>query len=101
MIPEVSTLLLQIVVVCSVARAMGWLFAKLHQPRVVGEIFAGLLLGPSLFGWLAPSASSFLFPPQGLGSLYSLSQVGLLLFIFQVGLELDVRELRKMGGQLY
>lgn len=97
MVPEARTLLLQIVVVCSVARATGWLFAKLRQPRVVGEIFAGLLLGPSLFGWLAPAASSFLFPPQGLGPLYSLSQVGLLLFIFQVGLELDVRELRKMG----
>lgn len=97
MVPDLRTLLLQIVVVCSVARAMGWLFAKLHQPRVVGEIVAGLLLGPSLFGWLAPEASSFLFPPQGLGPLYSLSQVGLLLFMFQVGLELDLRELRKMG----
>jgi Kef-type K+ transport system membrane component KefB len=97
LVPEARTLLLQIVVVCSVARATGWLFTKLRQPRVVGEIFAGLLLGPSLFGWLAPAASSFLFPPQGLGPLYSLSQVGLLLFIFQVGLELDVRELRKMG----
>jgi len=97
LIPEARTLLLQIVVVCSVARAMGWLFTKFRQPRVVGEIFAGLLLGPSLFGWLAPATSSFLFQPQGLGPLYSLSQVGLLLFIFQVGLELDVRELRKMG----
>jgi len=97
LIPEARTLLLQIVVVCSAARAMGWLFTKIRQPRVVGEIFAGLLLGPSFFGWLAPAASSVLFPPQGLGPLYSLSQVGLLLFIFQVGLELDVRELRKMG----
>jgi Kef-type K+ transport system membrane component KefB len=97
LVPELRILLLQMVVVCGVARAVGWLFTKLRQPRVVGEIVAGLLLGPSLLGWLAPGVSLFLFPPQGLGSLYALSQVGLLLFIFQVGLELDVRELRKMG----
>jgi Kef-type K+ transport system membrane component KefB len=63
----------------------------------VGEIVAGLLLGPSLFGWVAPAASAYLFPSQGLGPLYSLSQIGLLLFMFQVGLELDVHELRRMG----
>lgn len=95
--PELKTLILQIVIVCSVARALGWLFARLHQPRVVGEIVAGILIGPSLFGWLAPSLMARLFPPQELGALYSLSQVGLLLFMFQVGLELDVGKLRRMG----
>jgi Kef-type K+ transport system membrane component KefB len=97
LLPDLKTLLLQIVVVCSVAQALGWLFARLRQPRVIGEIVAGILLGPSLLGWLAPSALAFLFPPEGLGPLYSLSQVGLLLFMFQVGLELDLRELRRMG----
>ena len=97
MIPELKTLILQIVVICSVARALGWLFARLHQPRVVGEIVAGILLGPSLLGWLAPSAMAHLFPAQGMGALYSLSQVGLLLFMFQVGLELDVAKLRRSG----
>jgi Kef-type K+ transport system membrane component KefB len=97
LVPELRILLLQIVVVCAVARALGWLFARLHQPRVIGEIVAGILLGPSLLGWLSPQALAFLFPAQGLGSLYSLSQVGLLLFMFQVGAELDVRELRRMG----
>jgi Kef-type K+ transport system membrane component KefB len=97
LIPELKTLLLQIIVICSVARALGWLFARLHQPRVVGEIVAGILLGPSLLGWLAPSAMAHLFPPLGLGAIYSLSQVGLLLFMFQVGLELDVGKLRSMG----
>jgi len=97
LIPDLKTLLLQIVVVCVVAQTLGWLFAKLRQPRVIGEIVAGILLGPSLLGWLWPSALTFLFPADALGPLYSLSQVGLLLFMFQVGLELDLRELRKMG----
>jgi Kef-type K+ transport system membrane component KefB len=94
---EFRTLLLQIVVICGAARAIGWVFAKLHQPRVLGEILAGILLGPSLLGWLAPSASAFLFPIDGLGPLFFLSQIGLVLFMFQVGTELDVREVRKMG----
>src|ERR1700693_3788949 len=76
---------------------MGWLFAKMRQPRVVGEIVAGVLLVPSLLGWVAPSAFASLFPAQWLGPLYSLSQVGLLLFMFQVGLELHVHELQKLG----
>lgn len=97
MVFELKTLLLQIVVICLVARALGLLFAKLHQPRVIGEIVAGILLGPSLLGWLSPSALAFLFPANGLGALNSLSQVGLLLFMFQIGLELDVRKLRSMG----
>jgi K+:H+ antiporter len=53
---------------------MGWLFGKMGQPRVVGEIVAGVLLGPSLLGWTPPSALAFLFPAQWLGPLYSLSQ---------------------------
>lgn len=95
--PELKLLILQIVVICSLARALGWAFARMHQPRVVGEIVAGIILGPSLFGWLAPGAMARLFPADGLGALYSLSQVGLLLFMFQVGLELDVARLRRMG----
>ena len=97
MIPELKTLLLQIVVVYFVARALGWLFEKLRQPRVLGEILAGVLLGPSLLGWLFPSVLSFLFPEQGLGPFYSLSQIGLLLFMFQVGLSLDLQQVRKQG----
>ncbi len=94
---DLQNLLLEIVVVCSVARALGWGFEKLHQPRVVGEMFAGILLGPSLLGWLAPSAFASLFPPGGLAPLYFLSQIGLLLFMFQVGVGLDLQELRRLG----
>lgn len=90
-------LVLQIGTILIVARLVGWLFGKLHQPRVVGEMVAGILLGPSLLGWLAPNISSALFPPDSLGHLNSLSQIGLLLFMFLVGLELDLTHLRELG----
>jgi Kef-type K+ transport system membrane component KefB len=90
-------LILQIGTILVVARLVGWLFRKLHQPRVIGEMVAGILLGPSLLGWLAPNISANLFPPASLGHLNSLSQVGLLIFMFLVGLELDLRQLRKLG----
>jgi Kef-type K+ transport system membrane component KefB len=90
-------LILQIGTILIVARLIGWLFGKLHQPRVVGEMVSGILLGPSLLGWLAPEISASLFPPQSLGHLNSLSQIGLLIFMFLVGLELDLRQLRELG----
>lgn len=90
-------LILQIGTILIVARLVGWLFSKLHQPRVVGEMLAGILLGPSLLGWLAPTLSSNIFPPDSLGHLNSLSQVGLLIFMFLVGLELDLGHLRELG----
>src|SRR5260370_6314202 len=58
---------------------------------------AGILLGPSLFGWIAPNLHAILFPPASLGYLSWLSYVGLLLFMFLVGLELDLRQLRELG----
>ncbi|MEK6324946.1 MAG: cation:proton antiporter [Acidobacteriota bacterium] len=90
-------LVLQIGTILIVARLVGLLFSKLQQPRVVGEMVAGMLLGPSLLGWLAPNISSALFPPESLGHLNSLSQVGLLIFMFLVGLELDLTHLRELG----
>jgi Kef-type K+ transport system membrane component KefB len=90
-------LIAQIATILIVARMMGWLFRKLHQPAVIGEMVAGILLGPSLFGWVTPAVSITLFPPESLGSLNSLSQVGILLFMFLVGLELDLKQLREMG----
>jgi Kef-type K+ transport system membrane component KefB len=91
------TLLLEISVVLAVARAVGSLFRKIHQPRVVGEMIAGILLGPSLLGWLAPGLSAALFPPASLAYLSSLSQVGLVLFMFLVGLAVNTKELRGFG----
>jgi Kef-type K+ transport system membrane component KefB len=94
---NLKLLIAQIAVILIVARFVGWLFGKLHQPRVIGEMVAGILLGPSLLGWVAQAVSAALFPPASLGHLNSLSQIGLLLFMFLVGLELDLKQLRELG----
>ena len=91
-----ATLLTQIVVVVVAARLCGRLSARIGQPKVIGEIVAGILLGPSLLGWAAPAVSSSLFPPNSLGTLKLLAEVGVVLFMFVVGLELDLEGLR--GG---
>lgn len=92
-----SVLLLQIIVIVVAARSLGALFHKIGQPSVIGEMFAGILLGPSLLGWVAPTAQTFLFPPDSLGSLRMLSQIGVILFMFLVGIELDLNHLRKQA----
>ncbi|MEO8391565.1 MAG: cation:proton antiporter [Chloroflexota bacterium] len=91
---SISMLLLQMAVVLVVARAVGWLFRRFHQPRVIGEMLAGILLGPSVLGWLWPSASAAIFAPNSLGGLNALSQIGLLIFMFLVGLEFDPQMIR-------
>ena len=60
--PNMFTLVLQITVVLGVCRLVGSIFLKIQQPRVVGEMFAGIMLGPSLLGLLAPQFSAYLFP---------------------------------------
>lgn len=95
--PNLFTLVLQIVVVLVVCRLAGNLFQKIHQPRVVGEMFAGIMLGPSLFGWLAPHWLAYVFPASSLGFLNALSQVGVIIFMFLVGLGINPRELKSHG----
>jgi Kef-type K+ transport system membrane component KefB len=94
MVPSVMSsfmiLLAQISVILLIARLVGWGFRKIHQPQVMGEIVAGLLLGPSVLGWLVPAASTTLFPPDRLEALNSLGQIGAVLFIFLVGLRIDL-----------
>jgi len=94
-------LLLQIAVILAVCRLLHELCERIGQPPVIGEIIAGLLLGPSLLGWLAPALFARLFPPASLPALNALSQIGLVLFMFLVGLHLDLGEvwsLRRVAG---
>jgi Kef-type K+ transport system membrane component KefB len=84
-------------VILVAARIVGFLFQKINQPQVMGEMVAGILLGPSLLGWLAPGASAALFPAASLSYLNALSQVGLVVFMFVVGLALDPSELHGYG----
>lgn len=95
--PDIKILLIQISVILIACYVVSWVLGKFQQPRVVGEMVAGILLGPSLLGWLAPNLSAAIFPPDSLGLLSSLSQVGLLLFMFMIGLELDTQNLRRLG----
>lgn len=87
-------LLLQLITIVLAARLLGALFRRIGQPPVIGEIVAGILLGPSLLGAAAPGAFSFLFPPASIGLLKLFAEIGVLLFLFAVGLELDVERLR-------
>ena len=90
-------LVLQIAVILVAARVVGFVFQKINQPQVMGEMVAGILLGPSLLGWLAPGISAALFPPVSLAYLNALSQVGLVVFMFVVGLALNPTELHGYG----
>jgi Kef-type K+ transport system membrane component KefB len=83
-------LFLQLLVIIVASRAAGALFAKMGQPSVVGEMAAGILLGPSLFGLVAPDAFQFVFPATSLGTIKLLSQIGVCLFMFTVGMELNI-----------
>lgn len=94
-----ALLLVQIVTIILAARLLGWICKKIGQPSVIGEIAAGILLGPSFLGMYFPGFSAALFPTQSLGNLQFLSQIGLILFMFVVGMELDLKVLRNQARE--
>ena len=89
-----TTLLIQIIAVLLMVRLFGYLFSLIGQPGVIGEIVAGIVLGPSVLGFFFPDAFHFLFPAHSLTNLELLSQVGLILFMFVIGMELDFSVLK-------
>jgi Kef-type K+ transport system membrane component KefB/nucleotide-binding universal stress UspA family protein len=90
--------IVQALLIVGVSRLFGLAAKRLRQPMVIAEIVAGIALGPSLLGWLFPNVANVLFPKSSLGTLSMLSQVGLLLFMFLVGLEFDTKLLRGRGS---
>jgi len=93
-----GVLIIQIVSIIAFSRIFGYFFNKIGQPTVIGEIVAGIILGPSFLGLFFPSVSAFIFPPDSLATLQYLSQIGLILFMFIVGMELDLKVLKKSAG---
>jgi len=94
-----ALLLAQIIVILFVSRIFAWIFQKIGQPTVIGEIVAGIVLGPSLLGLLFPGFSLVLFPVGSLENLNVLSQIGLILFMFIVGMELDLSVLKNRAKE--
>lgn len=91
--------LLQIAIIIVVARLAGFLARKIGQPRAVGEIVAGLILGPSLFGSLAPETFHWVFKSTEAAPITIMSQIGLIMLMFQIGLEFDFSQLRDSANR--
>lgn len=89
-----SLLLLQIITIFFVSKLFGGIITRIGQPPVVGEIIAGIFLGPSIMGWIFPDFSNFIFPKDSLGNLQFLSQIGLVFFMFLIGVDLDIEKLK-------
>ena len=86
-----AMLLLQIITIIVISKIFAMICKRISQPTVIGEIVAGIFLGPSFLGMYFPQYFHFLFPPESLGNLHFLSQIGLILFMFVVGMELDLK----------
>lgn len=94
----IAVFIMQLVVVIVTTRACGYLLKKVGQPAVVGEVIAGIILGPSVLFQLAPGVGAFLFPAASIGYLHVFSQIGLIFFMFVLGLEVDLAMLSKRAG---
>jgi Kef-type K+ transport system membrane component KefB len=99
LVHPLAILLLQIITIILAAMALGYVFRKLRQPAVIGEIIAGIVLGPSLVGHYFPGFSAFLFPKASMPNLQFLSQIGLILFMFVIGMELDLKVLKNKAHE--
>jgi Kef-type K+ transport system membrane component KefB/nucleotide-binding universal stress UspA family protein len=89
----VVLVLIEVLIVIGLSRLVGLGFKAIKQPLVIGEIFAGIMLGPSLFGLIAPGLAHSLFPAETMPYLNVLSQIGLIFFMFLIGLELNPKYL--------
>ena len=98
--PAINTLfhaLMSLAVIVVTARAMGGLFGVIGQPAVIGEVIGGIMLGPSLLGRISPALYAQVLPPAVTPFLNVYAQLGVILYLFLVGLELDLNAIRKAG----
>ena len=93
-----SIFLIQVLLILGISRIFGMVTKKLGQQSVIGEIIAGLFLGPSVLGWLSPDLFAFIFPPESFLSLQFLSQIGLALFMFVIGMDLDFSKIKNKAS---
>jgi len=97
--PSEFLLLVQIALLIAIGRGLGEVMQRIGQPSVMGELLCGLLLGPSLFGWVWPAAQHAIFPPspEQKALLDGIAQLGILLLLLLTGMETDLRLVRKVG----
>ncbi|WP_407117764.1 cation:proton antiporter [Bradyrhizobium sp. LMG 9283] len=97
--PSESLLILQIALLLAVGRGLGEIMQRIGQPSVMGELLAGIILGPSLFGWIWPEAQHAIFPktPEQKAMIDGIAQVGILLLLLLTGMETDLKLVRKVG----
>jgi Kef-type K+ transport system membrane component KefB len=94
-------LLMQIITIIAAARIFGYLSKKIGQPAVIGEIIAGIFLGPSILGYFAPGITDFLFPSESIQILEFFSQIGLILFMFIIGMDIDLKVLGRKAPEAF
>jgi Kef-type K+ transport system membrane component KefB len=96
-VPPALLLAVQVAVILALSRLATPIARRLGQPPVIAEMVAGLMLGPSLLGWVAPGVSALLFPAASLPALSVLGQFGIALFMFMVGWRLEIETLKTVG----
>ena len=99
--PTESMFVAQIVLLLIVGRGLGEVFQRLGQPAVMGQLVAGILLGPSLFGWLWPSAHEMIFPADGMTMIDAVAKLGVLMLLLLTGMETDLKLVRKVGAACF
>ena len=85
----------QLIVIIAASQLMGFIFKKMQQPEVVGQVLGGILLGPSFFGKYFPDLFGVVFPAASMGNIHALSQIGLVFFMFILGMQIDFAVIRK------
>lgn len=97
--PSEFLLVAQIVLLIAVGRGLGEIMQRIGQPSVIGELLAGILLGPSLFGWIWPEAQAAIFPktPEQKAMIDGIGQFGILLLLLLTGMETDLKLVRRVG----